>query len=172
MAIAKRNHRILTSILLAVMLLIAIVATHMPATPQVGLQPRYGRASEELLTQGSSQAAIAAVKSIGMTVADMDRSVEFYTQVLSFKKVSDVEVLGREYEQLQGLFGVRLRVVKLQLGNELLELTEYLTPKGKVFPADSRSNDHWFQHLAIVTQDMDKAYQRLRRFKVQHASTS
>jgi hypothetical protein len=66
--------------------------------------------------------------SVGMTVADMDRSVDFYTNVLSFQKVSDVEVLGTEYEQLQGLFGVRLRVVKLQLGNEQVELTEYLTP--------------------------------------------
>jgi hypothetical protein len=41
----------------------------------------------------------------------------------TFKKVSDVEVLGTQYEQLQGLFGVRLRVVKRQLGNESIELT-------------------------------------------------
>jgi catechol 2,3-dioxygenase-like lactoylglutathione lyase family enzyme len=34
-----------------------------------------------------------------------------------------------------------------------------------------RSNDRWFQHIAIVVNDMDKAYQRLREFKVQHAST-
>jgi hypothetical protein len=40
-------------------------------------------------------------------------------------------VLGTEYERLQGLFGVRLRVVKLQLGRELIELTEYLTPRGQ-----------------------------------------
>jgi catechol 2,3-dioxygenase-like lactoylglutathione lyase family enzyme len=172
MAKAKHNHRMLTSILLAAMLLVAIVATHMPAMSQAGLQPRHEPAAGELLTQRPAQTAVVKVKSLGMTVADMDRAVEFYTQVLSFKKVSDVEVLGREYEQLQGLFGVRLRVVKLQLGNEVIELTEYLTPKGRVFPADSRSNDHWFQHLAIVTQDMDKAYQRLRRFKVQHASTA
>jgi catechol 2,3-dioxygenase-like lactoylglutathione lyase family enzyme len=107
-----------------------------------------------------------------MTVADMDRAIAFYSQVLSFKKVSDVEVLGTEYEQLQGLFGVRLRIVKMQLGNESIELTEYLTPKGKPFPLDSRSNDRWFQHIAIVTNDMDKAYQCLRSFKVQHASTA
>ncbi len=39
-----------------------------------------------------------------MTVADMDRSLEFYTKVLSFETVSDVEVWGTEYEQLQGIF--------------------------------------------------------------------
>ncbi len=118
------------------------------------------------------QNAVVAVESVGMTVSDMDRAVDFYTTVLSFKKVSDVEVLGTEYEQLQGLFGVRLRVVKLQLGNELIELTEYLTPKGRPMPIDSRSNDRWFQHIAIAVSDMDKAYQQLRKYKAQHASTA
>jgi catechol 2,3-dioxygenase-like lactoylglutathione lyase family enzyme len=115
---------------------------------------------------------VVAVESVGMTVSDMDRSIDFYTNVLSFQKVSDVEVLGTEYEQLQGLFGVRLRVVKLQLGNELIELTEYLTPKGRPIPIDSRSHDRWFQHIAIAVSDMDKAYQHLRKYKVQHASTA
>jgi catechol 2,3-dioxygenase-like lactoylglutathione lyase family enzyme len=101
----------------------------------------------------------------------MDRSVEFFAKILTFEKVSDVEVAGSEYEQLQGLFGVRMRVVRMKLGDELLELTEYLAPKGRPIPADSRSNDHWFQHVAIVVSDMDKAYQQLRAHKVQHAST-
>lgn len=107
-----------------------------------------------------------------MTVSDMDRAIEFYSTVLSFQKVSDIEVLGTEYEQLQGLFGVRLRVVRMQLGEELIELTEYLTPKGRPIPVDSRSHDRWFQHIAIVVSDMDQAYQQLRRFKVQRTSTA
>jgi catechol 2,3-dioxygenase-like lactoylglutathione lyase family enzyme len=117
-------------------------------------------------------AQVTAVDSVGMTVADMDQAIKFYTEVLSFQKVSDVEVLGTEYEQLQGLFGVRLRVVKLKLGNESIELTEYLTPKGRPIPIDARSNDRWFQHIAIAVSDMDKAYQQLRKYKVQHASTA
>jgi catechol 2,3-dioxygenase-like lactoylglutathione lyase family enzyme len=120
----------------------------------------------------TTQTPVTAVESVGMTVSDMDKSVEFYSKVLSFKKVSDVEVLGTEYEQLQGLFGVRLRVVQMQLGSELIELTEYLTPKGRPIPVDSRSNDRWFQHIAIAVSDMDKAYQHLRQYKVQHASTA
>lgn len=125
-----------------------------------------------IVAQTQTKQAVTAVESVGMTVDDIDKAVEFYSQVLSFKKVSDVEVLGTEYEKLQGLFGVRLRVVKMQLGNELVELTEYLTPKGKPIPIDSRSNDRWFQHIAIVVRDMDKAYEHLRKFKVQHASTA
>jgi catechol 2,3-dioxygenase-like lactoylglutathione lyase family enzyme len=115
---------------------------------------------------------VTAVDSVGITVADMDKAVDFYSQVLAFRKVSDVEVWGDEYEYLQGLFGIRMRVVRMQLGNEFIELTEYLTPKGKPIPVDSRSNDRWFQHIAIAVSDMDKAYQYLRRYKVQHASTA
>jgi catechol 2,3-dioxygenase-like lactoylglutathione lyase family enzyme len=113
---------------------------------------------------------VKSVETVGMTVADMDRSVEFFSKVLSFEKVSDVEVWGTEYERLQGLFGLRMRVVRLKLGRETVELTEYLAPQGRPIPVDSRSNDHWFQHIAIVVSDMDKAYRHLRSHKVRHAS--
>jgi len=59
----------------------------------------------------------------------------------------------------------------MRLGDEFIELTEYLAPKGRPFPADSRSNDGWFQHMAIIVSDMDKAYELLRANRVQHAST-
>lgn len=164
----QRFTRRLSSILLSISTCISVAVAHNPAYPQHFQSPR----QIPVLAQAQTQSAVTAVESVGMTVSDMDKSIAFYSQVLTFKKVSDVEVLGTEYEQLQGLFGVRLRVVKMQLGSELIELTEHLTPKGKPFPIDSRSNDRWFQHIAIVTSDMDKAYQRLRSFKVQHASTA
>lgn len=112
-----------------------------------------------------------AVIGVSITVADMDQALAFYTQTLPFKKVSDVEVLGTEYERLQGVFGIRMRVAKLQLGQETLELVDYLTPGGRPIPVDSRNNDLWFQHIAIVVNDMDAAYQYLRDHSVQHAST-
>jgi catechol 2,3-dioxygenase-like lactoylglutathione lyase family enzyme len=116
-------------------------------------------------------AGVQAVAMVGLTVSDMDRSVQFYTTVLDFEKVSDDELLGPAYEELQGVFGARLRVVRLRLGDEYLQLTEYLASRGRPAPVDSRSNDRWFQHVAIIVRDMDRAYTRLRQFKVQHAST-
>lgn len=114
---------------------------------------------------------VEQVGAIGVTVSDMDQSVDFYSRVLSFEKVSDVEVTGEDYERLQGVFGLRMRVVRMRLGDEFIELTEYLAPKGRPIPPDSRSNDRWFQHIAIITSDMDKAYALLRQNKVEHAST-
>jgi catechol 2,3-dioxygenase-like lactoylglutathione lyase family enzyme len=64
-----------------------------------------------------------------------------------------------------------MRVVRMCLGDESIELTEYLTPRGRPIPVESRSNDHWFQHVAIIVSDIDRAYQVLRQHHVQHAST-
>jgi catechol 2,3-dioxygenase-like lactoylglutathione lyase family enzyme len=105
-----------------------------------------------------------------MTVHDMDRALAFYTGVLPFEKEFDVEAAGRGWEQLQGVFGARLRVVGLRLGEERLELTEYLAPKGRPMPADSRGNDRWFQHVALIVRDMRAAYGLLRARGAIHAS--
>jgi catechol 2,3-dioxygenase-like lactoylglutathione lyase family enzyme len=116
-------------------------------------------------------ALVDGVDAIGITVSDMDRAVDFYSKVLTFEKVSDTEVAGENYEHLEGVFGLRMRVVRMRLGDELIELTEYLAPKGRSIPVDSRSNDRWFQHIAIIVSDMDKAYAWLRQNKVEHASS-
>ena len=116
------------------------------------------------------EARVRAVDAIGMTVADADRSVDFYSRILGFTPISDVEVTGEAYERLRDVFPIRMRVVRLQLGHEYLELTEYLAPRGRPAPVDARSNDRWFQHVAIVVRDMDRAYRWLHDQKVTHVS--
>jgi catechol 2,3-dioxygenase-like lactoylglutathione lyase family enzyme len=113
---------------------------------------------------------IRAVGAIGMTVGNVERSIAFYSDVLGFEKVSDVEVLGEDYERLQGIFGLRMHIVRMRLGGETIELTEYLTPRGRPIPVDSRSHDRWFQHIGIIVSDMDRAYAWLRQHQVEHAS--
>lgn len=107
-----------------------------------------------------------AVGPIGMTVSDIDRSVAFFHDVLTFEKVADCEFHDDAFDRLTGVFGARVRIVDLQLGEETLRLTQYLTPQGRAIPPDSRSNDRWFQHIAIVVRDMEAAYGRLREHKV------
>jgi catechol 2,3-dioxygenase-like lactoylglutathione lyase family enzyme len=114
---------------------------------------------------------VTAVAAVGVTVGDLDRSVAFYRDVLGFEQVSEAEVAGEPYERLTGVFGCRLRQARLKLGDEHLELAEFLAPRGRPIPIDSRSNDGWFQHVAIVVSDIDAAYKHLRKHKVEHAST-
>jgi catechol 2,3-dioxygenase-like lactoylglutathione lyase family enzyme len=119
---------------------------------------------------GAAEPLIDAVGPIGLTVSSTERAVDFYGRVLGFEPVSDVEVWGDDWERLQGIFGLRMRVVRMRLGEEEIELTEYLTPRGRPIPVDSRSHDRWFQHVAIIVSDMDRAYAWLRRHGVAHAS--
>src|ERR1700746_2708212 len=126
--------------------------------------------TQQALAQQVS-ALVDGVDAIGITVSDMDRAVDFYSKVLTFEKVSDTEVAGEDYEHLEGVFGLRMRVVRMRLGREFIELTEYLAPKGRPIPVDSRSNDRWFQDVAVIVSDMDKAYAWLRQNNVEHASS-
>jgi catechol 2,3-dioxygenase-like lactoylglutathione lyase family enzyme len=115
---------------------------------------------------------VERLDSVGIPVSDADRSQAFYARVLGFKTEVDREVHGEQYEKLFGVFGVRLRSIRMSLGDEHIELMQFLAPRGRPLPADTRSNDLWFQHVAIIVSDMDAAYARLRENRVAHASTA
>ena len=123
------------------------------------------------VSPADAQPKVLGVGPIGLTVSDMDRSAEFFSQALAFEKVSDVEFHSEQFDKLAGVFGARVRVVTMKLGKETIELTGYLTPHGRPIPPDSRSNDLWFEHIAIVVRDMDAAYKGLLRHNVKPIST-
>jgi len=116
-----------------------------------------------------------AVDKVSMTVADLDKSIDFYTTVLPFQLKQTFQLEG---ESIQRLFGLQekdlaINVAQLSLGNEIIELIEFETSQpGRTIPHDSKSNDLWFQHIAIVVSDMDKAYEQVAKHKVEHVSTS
>jgi catechol 2,3-dioxygenase-like lactoylglutathione lyase family enzyme len=115
--------------------------------------------------------AVQRVQSIGFTVADVDREAAFFTSVLQFEKIADFRLVGAEYGKLQGVFNASLRIVRLRLGDQLVELTQYVSPPaGRPIPVPSYSNDRWFQHMAIVVRDMDAAYKILQDNNVQQIS--
>ncbi len=113
---------------------------------------------------------VDAVDSVAIPVSDMEHALDFYRAVLRFRLVDDREVSGDACEHFFGVFGARVRVARLQLGAEQIELLQFLTPRGRPLPADVRSNDRMFQHVAIIVSDMDKAYAWLREHHVAYAS--
>jgi catechol 2,3-dioxygenase-like lactoylglutathione lyase family enzyme len=118
----------------------------------------------------AAQARTLQVGPVVMTVADMDRAVEFYTHVLTFEKQLEGERTGPEIDELYGVPNARIRAIDLKLGDESIELLQFIGRAGAPVPPDSRSNDLSFQHVAIVVSDMDKAYAVLRQNQVQHIS--
>ena len=116
---------------------------------------------------------VERLKMIGFTVADVDRETTFFTKVLTFEKVSDFRVVGNEYDKMEGVFNANMRIVHLKLGEQIVELTQYISPPtGRPIPVPSYSNDQWFEHMAIVVRDMDAAYKILQENNVQQISAN
>jgi catechol 2,3-dioxygenase-like lactoylglutathione lyase family enzyme len=117
------------------------------------------------------ESLVRGVDSVTIVVGDLDRSVAFYGDVLTFTKVREYEVAGEAWERLEGVFPVRLRGARMRLGAEEIDLVEFLAPEGRPIPDDARSNDRSFQHVALIVSDMKAAYVRLRSHHVRHASS-
>jgi catechol 2,3-dioxygenase-like lactoylglutathione lyase family enzyme len=94
---------------------------------------------------------------ISRVVADLDRARSFYGDTLNFQVVGRAPVGGA----VRAAFGIgSADEVAMRLGAQEIALVAPAAP-GRPYPVDSRSNDLWFQHLAIVVDDMDAAYAHL-----------
>lgn len=96
---------------------------------------------------------------ISRVVSDLERAEAFYRDALGF----DVIARGPSDRSTLGALGFGdgdAREVVMRLGAQTVALVRPAT-LGRPYPPDSRSNDLWFQHLAIVVGDMDAAYARL-----------
>ncbi len=124
------------------------------------------------LLAGTVFAGAREIRGFALTVSNLDAAVSFYEQALGFSKVGERVVTDRNYDYLTGVFGTRVRSATLQLGDERIELEQYLTPAGQPIPVDSRSNDLWFQHFAVVVSNMERAYDHVRQFAVQSISSA
>ena len=107
------------------------------------------------------------VLQFGFSSADPARAVDFYCQALGFEPRETLQIEGGSYGQLLGLPQGSFRLTRLQLGQETLEIltlhqADANQPAGRPIPADSRSCDLWFQHLCLVTSDLDAALARLQ----------
>lgn len=114
------------------------------------------------------------LQGVSITVGNLDREVDFFVKVLDFQKTKEETLKGASVAKLFGLpeKTATVRIATLQLGAEQIHLMVFETAgTGRALPADTKSNDLWFQHLAIVVSDMDSAYHKLLLKKVQHVST-
>ncbi len=96
---------------------------------------------------------------ISRVVADLDRSEAFYRDALGFETLSR----GTSDAMMLAALGAadpRAHEVVMRLGSATIALVCFAVP-GRPYPPHSRSDDLWFQHLAIVVRDMDAAYAHL-----------
>lgn len=113
---------------------------------------------------------VDAVGEVTIIVREVEDATRFYTDVLSFRVIAREDESGEAFAAAVGVPGAVARSAVLALGAERIRLRQFIRPASAPVPADARSNDRWFQHIAIVVRDMDRAYERLRSAGVRHVS--
>jgi catechol 2,3-dioxygenase-like lactoylglutathione lyase family enzyme len=100
---------------------------------------------------------------VALSVADLERSVAFYTTLLGFEYVDTIECPPeRNLGRIVGIPGCSARLVHLRSGATVLELFQYLDPRGHPIAPDRTQADHGFTHLGFGSADIQADYQRLR----------
>ncbi len=117
-----------------------------------------------------AQARALQIQSITLTVSDLGQAAAFYTGALGFTETGRELIAAKGHDLAVGVDGSRVLRATLRLGDETLVLDQYLAPPCKAYPVDSRAQDRWFQHFAIVVSEMDKALAQLAPFAAQPIS--
>jgi catechol 2,3-dioxygenase-like lactoylglutathione lyase family enzyme len=95
---------------------------------------------------------MTVLRRVARNVVSLPAAAKFYEK-LGFAPVDDV----RDDEALAACLGLaRVRILRLQRGAQELELSACL-PDGKPYPAVAAANDLVFQHIALVTADIEAA---------------
>lgn len=97
---------------------------------------------------------------VGVTVADVERSLRFYRDTLGLRVINDSTFESREVAALLGLESVVLHNVDLDSGDgRVLELLHYVEPAGR--HVDYESRDPGTGHIALTVDDLDAVRERI-----------
>ncbi len=107
-----------------------------------------------------TEETLQAVTAFALVTADLTRLVRFYRDVLGFASRDEGKPINNSEMALLGLSGAGRRQV-LSLGDQILWIDQYEQP-GRPYPADSDAASLWFQHLALVVDDIHRAHGCLR----------
>jgi catechol 2,3-dioxygenase-like lactoylglutathione lyase family enzyme len=106
--------------------------------------------------------SVVGVHHTSRSVADMDRSLAFYRDLLGLEVLLDTEMAGEMLEREVALEGARLRLVELGTGGEtMLELLQYHEPQPRQDVDELRPCDAGAHHVALAVEDIQADYDRL-----------
>ncbi|MFN7898959.1 MAG: heme-binding protein [Synechococcaceae cyanobacterium] len=124
-----------------------------------------------LLSAEAPAGGLPQLTCFGLSCAALEPNASFLREGLGFEACGEpLRLEGGPYTALLGLPGASLRLQRLRIGRELVELCQVLDPgpggrPGRPLPADSRSNDLWFQHLCLVVGSLPAALERLEAWR-------
>lgn len=104
---------------------------------------------------------VVRVLGLGRNVVSLPRAAAFYEDALGFIPTEPAAAGEPALAALLGVEEREVRFQRLRLGAQWIELTQ-IEPPGASYPPHGTPADCWFQHVALVTQDMDAALHLLR----------
>ena len=108
---------------------------------------------------------------IALSVSDLERSIGFYRDVLGMEMGEIIECPQEQaLGDIVGIPGCSARIAKLKSGQTMLELFEYLEPRGKQIPSGHTQADNGLTHLGFTSSDIHSDYKRLREHGVKFYS--
>jgi catechol 2,3-dioxygenase-like lactoylglutathione lyase family enzyme len=118
-----------------------------------------------------SVAGTLTFEHVALSVSNLERSMAFYTTLLGFERVDVIECPPeRGLGKIVGIPGCSARIAKLKQGAMVLELFEYLAPRGRSLAPDRTQADLGLTHLGFASADIQADYQRLRQQNVKFYS--
>jgi len=97
---------------------------------------------------------MSSLDHVGLTVQDLDRSIQFYCTVLNCVVQERSVITGAEVQTLTGVANAVIHTADLKLsGGGMLELLQYLGPTGTVLV--QRRFDAGHSHIAFSVDDVD-----------------
>lgn len=100
---------------------------------------------------------------VSFTVADLEKAARFFRDGLGLEVGPDRAVDDPAFPLLLGLGpNARARAIEVTVGRQRIALAAF-DPPGQPYPAESASNDQWFQHVALVCGDIAGVWARLAR---------
>lgn len=98
---------------------------------------------------------------VGVVVADLERSIAFYGDLLGLELLGSMERSGADISTMVGLPNAVLKIARLKLPNTsiTLELIQYLSPKGQ--PVDTLRCNPGNAHICFRTENIRSDYERL-----------
>jgi catechol 2,3-dioxygenase-like lactoylglutathione lyase family enzyme len=110
---------------------------------------------------------IKSLGHVGLSVKDIDRSLEFYRGYLGMEILMDLDISDDRIGRVIGIDGAKCRIVHLKLGDAILELFQYTQPPGKNVANDIRQCDHGLTHIGFEVTDFHKHVEELKAKNVE-----
>lgn len=98
---------------------------------------------------------ITAADHTGITVSDLERSLDFWQNVLGFKLSHRAHQTGELAREITGVPGAEISLAVLKAPGHKIELLEYHLPPDRKKQGDLRPCDVGSAHVALTVDDLD-----------------